>query len=72
MLLWDKLVITAAISFFLIGFSVVILLPLLERYDKKIPWWVYPLLIPIAFILSITFVVSVIILIVIKIKSMVG
>ena len=70
--LWDKLVITFAVMVVFSGFCTIILFPLMDRFNKDIPWWAaFPLLL-FAILFFIAEIAIVIALVVLRVKAMRG
>lgn len=70
--LWDKLVITFAVILVFCGFCSIILFPLMDRFNKEIPWWAsFPLAL-LAILIFITEIAVAVSLFVLRIKGMNG
>lgn len=70
--LWDKLVITFAVMIVFSGFCTIILFPLMNRFNKEIPWWAaFPLLL-LAILFFIAEIAVAVTLVVLRVKAMRG
>ncbi|MCM1114840.1 MAG: hypothetical protein NC397_05015 [Clostridium sp.] len=70
MTLLEKLRLAVVLFTIVLGLDLFIVFPLMERFDKEMPWWVPWLIMLISALVVITVFVLGIMLVIVKIKSM--